>query len=99
MRRFVRTIEDFVCDRCGEKVTGNGYTNHCPQCLWSKHVDENPGDRAEACGGMMEPVGVTEQNGEWVIIHRCIFCGFSREQKTSPCDNFNVLIELAPYQK
>src|SRR3989338_8156335 len=44
-RRFQRTKEDFTCERCGFFVRGSGYTNHCPQCLWSKHVDVNPGNR------------------------------------------------------
>jgi Zn finger protein HypA/HybF involved in hydrogenase expression len=48
---FKRTIEDFTCEHCGEQVTGNGFTNHCPQCLWSKHVDIDPGDRLALCGG------------------------------------------------
>jgi hypothetical protein len=56
---FKKTKEDFVCEHCGKPVVGNGYTNHCPECLWSKHVDVNPGDRAATCLGLMEPVGVT----------------------------------------
>ena len=54
-RSFQRRIENFVCEHCGEKVIGDGYTNHCPKCLWSKHVDVNPGDRMAHCGGMMKP--------------------------------------------
>ncbi|MEK7061411.1 MAG: RNHCP domain-containing protein, partial [Patescibacteria group bacterium] len=43
---FVKKIEDFVCKVCGTKVKGTGYTNHCPNCLYSLHVDEEvPGDR------------------------------------------------------
>lgn len=96
---FTRKIENFTCGQCGTCVTGNGYTNHCPECLWSKHVDVHPGDRAALCGGMMEPAGVVQDSSEWVIAHRCIFCGFSRRQKTNPRDNFTVLVELAAYQK
>ena len=45
--RFIRREENFVCEVCGAKVKGTGYTNHCPQYLWSKHVDKLiPGDRA-----------------------------------------------------
>ena len=43
---FTRKVEDFTCEHCGREVHGNGYTNHCPHCLHSKHVDVNPGDRA-----------------------------------------------------
>ena len=56
MKQFQRKKENFVCEHCGQEVIGNGYTNHCPSCLHSKHVDINPGDRAETCGGLMEPV-------------------------------------------
>ena len=51
--RFTRVVEDFTCGQCGAAVTGDGYTNHCPLCLWSRHVDINPGDRAAECGGLM----------------------------------------------
>jgi len=60
-KKFQRQKEDFVCGECGTTVSGTGYTNHCPQCLWSMHVDVNPGDRAAACGGMMEPKKVEKK--------------------------------------
>ena len=37
---FIRKTEDFICENCGAVVVGNGYTNHCPACLYSKHVEE-----------------------------------------------------------
>lgn len=40
-KNFTRVIEDFICENCGTEVKGNGYTNHCPKCLWSKHVDKD----------------------------------------------------------
>ena len=61
-RRFARTVEDFVCEKCGTQVEGDGYTNHCPHCLWSRHVDVNPGDRKATCKGMMEPVAVVAED-------------------------------------
>ena len=65
---FIRKTEDFVCENCGQEVKGNGYTNHCPRCLYSKHVDINPGDRASDCGGLMKPVAVELRHGERIII-------------------------------
>ena len=62
-KKFQRTIEDFTCEQCNFAVKGNGYTNHCPKCLWSKHVDVNPGDRAATCGGLMEPIGAEVGGG------------------------------------
>ncbi|HLL91284.1 MAG TPA: RNHCP domain-containing protein, partial [Tepidisphaeraceae bacterium] len=65
--RFTRQVEDFTCGHCGRSVRGNGYTNHCPGCLWSRHVDVNPGDRAAACGGLMEPVAVASTRHRYTI--------------------------------
>ncbi|HCR42265.1 TPA: hypothetical protein DIV45_02815, partial [Patescibacteria group bacterium] len=38
-KNFIRTKEDFTCENCGHRVKGSGYTNHCPKCLYSQHVD------------------------------------------------------------
>lgn len=91
---FTRTIEDFACGHCGHEVKGDGFTNHCPKCLWSKHVDVDPGDRAEACGGLMRPVDLYYRRHEWIITHRCETCGFNRGDKIRPEDDFNQAIEL-----
>jgi rubrerythrin len=95
MQNFTRNIEDFVCEKCGAHIKGNGYTNHCPHCLYSKHVDKIPGDRAENCGGLMEPIGAELKNGAWVIIHRCQKCGFVRKNKVGPEDNFDKVVEAS----
>ena len=73
-QNFKRQIEDFACENCGAKVVGNGFTNHCPKCLFSKHVDINPGDRAEECGGLMGPIGVDLKKGRYVITQKCLKC-------------------------
>jgi len=86
IKKFQRTIEDFTCGHCGTEVTGNGYTNHCPQCLYSRHVDINPGDRSETCGGLMEPTGLEQKGDNWNILHKCRKCGIERRCKTLPGD-------------
>jgi len=93
--KFTRQIEDFVCENCGFAVSGNGYTNHCPKCLWSKHVDVNPGDRAEECGGMMKPVGAVLIGGEYSILQQCQKCGFERKNKMSSKDSFDELVRIS----
>ncbi len=95
MKKFVRTIEDFVCEHCGASVQGNGYTNHCPDCLWSKHVDINPGDRSAQCGGLMQPSGLELDHGEEFIVHVCEMCGFSRRNRVNQNDNQEALIAIA----
>lgn len=94
-KRFQKREEDFVCEHCGSKVEGNGYTNHCPKCLWGKHVDVNPGDRAEECRGMMEPVGVEVKGSEYTLTHKCIKCGFVRKNRAAPEDDFDAIISLS----
>lgn len=91
-KKFQRKIEDFICEHCGVEVVGDGYTNHCPKCLWSKHVDINPGDRAETCGGLMEPVGAVMGGGQYDIVQVCTICGFERNNKFNEKDSFESLL-------
>jgi rubrerythrin len=87
-------IEDFVCEKCGARVKGNGYTDHCPVCLWGKHVDVNPGDRKAKCGGMMEPVHVFKKKNDYIIEYICEMCGHKFSVKSAPEDKFGVLISI-----
>lgn len=93
-RKFQRRTENFTCERCGEQVTGDGYTNHCPRCLCSKHVDVNPGDRAADCDGLMEPIGAEQKGSEIVIIHRCVKCRHIKRNRAAAEDDFDLLVEL-----
>lgn len=94
-KKFSKTVEDFTCTVCGQKVVGTGYTDHCPNCLWSKHVDINPGDRADNCGGLMKPLGLDKRHSVEQILYRCQKCGQQRFNKVSPQDNQNTLIEIS----
>jgi hypothetical protein len=92
---FTRTTEDFVCEKCSTKVEGNGYTNHCPNCLWSKHVDIFPGDRKAECGGMMKPIGIIKKGSEYTILHKCTVCGFEKPNKAVKNDNFQMIVQVS----
>jgi len=92
---FTRTIENFICEQCGASVTGTGYTNHCPKCLWSKHVDIHPGDRSSPCGGSMQPMSVGVFSGIEKITHKCVVCDFVRFQRVSEDDSRDVVIQLS----
>ena len=94
-KRFQRRIEDFVCGHCGARVAGDGYTNHCPLCLWSRHVDVNPGDRAADCGGAMRPVAVEPARGGWSLTHICEICGTERRCKSAAADDRDALLAVA----
>lgn len=95
MKLFQKKIEDFVCNECGTRVMGNGYTNHCPHCLWSKHVDNNPGDRAATCGGAMKPKLIEQKADAYTIVHVCNECGHKKKNKVLDRDNFNKVIEIS----
>jgi len=94
-KKFQRRMEDFVCLNCGECVKGNGYTNHCPKCLFSRHVDMNPGDRQCSCLGLMKPAGVEYVRGEYIIIHKCVKCGMKKRNKSSPDDSFEEIVKVS----
>jgi len=92
--------EPFTCKNCGRLVveTGAGtkHRNHCPYCLTSQHLDDEPGDRAANCGGVMKPVAVwIQKNGEWKLIHRCKICGVLHSNRIAADDNPLKLMSLA----
>lgn len=103
--RNPKTInEPFVCGKCGENIPphpGGSCRNHCPFCLWSKHVDkETPGDRESDCGGMMKPLRVeySSDKGE-VLITECLICGKIHKNKIAPDDSREKLENLAKNQQ
>ncbi|MGB9911289.1 MAG: RNHCP domain-containing protein [Microgenomates group bacterium] len=81
----------FICENCGKEVPlkalGTAHRNHCPFCLWSKHLDKKSGDRKAFCGGLMTPIALTfkkegidkftgkPRQGEIMIVHQCKICG------------------------
>lgn len=92
---FIRVVEDFVCEHCGTTVKGTGYTNHCPACLWSKHVDNDPGDRAAECGGMMEPIRLEGTTPKYRILHHCERCKIERRVSAAEQDDPEQLVKLS----
>ncbi len=91
---FIKNKEDFACENCGSFIIGNGYTNHCHNCYYSKHVDIQPGDRLATCKGLMKPVQITGSTRNIVITHQCLICGFTRNNKLQEDDNVEKLAEL-----
>ncbi|MCF2595678.1 RNHCP domain-containing protein [Pseudoflavonifractor phocaeensis] len=75
---------------------GRGHRNHCTNCLTSLHVDQEPGDRASDCGGLMDPIGVwVRKGGEWAVIHRCRGCGKLDSNRTAANDDPMKLMSIA----
>src|SRR4051812_18681874 len=90
--RTASSDQSFKCAHCGfvvpctTIVSGVQNRNHCPYCLWSRHLDWSiAGDRLSSCRAVMRPVGLTtkqtrnkyagERDGELMLIHRCTDCG------------------------
>ena len=92
----------FICVQCGMKVdpvTNGSYRNHCPQCLYSYHVDNVPGDRSQSCHGLMEPIGKKIHSKKGIqIVHRCQTCHHIQVNKTvndgNQCDDIDAIITL-----
>ena len=95
-KHFIKVKENFICDHCQTKITGTGYTNHCPACLYSKHVDKKtPGDRLSTCNSLMKPISLEIKSGKYNIYHQCLKCNKVIKNKTSPNNNQQKLIQLS----
>lgn len=99
---FTKIDEEFICENCKEKVKRLGYScrNHCPNCLYSKHVDKMPGDREENCHGMLEPIDIDINSKKgYIIIFRCTKCGAIRKNKVAQDDNMELIYKILENKK
>ena len=85
---------------CGARVvpvTNGSYRNHCPFCLWSLHVDNEPGDRASTCRAPMMPVGFRHSKKGLQLIHECTGCGKRQPNvvaRGTAQDDFDAVVRL-----
>ncbi|MGD9711286.1 MAG: RNHCP domain-containing protein [Thermomicrobiales bacterium] len=92
--------EEFKCGHCrtfvGPPLSGGRHRNHCPLCLYSRHVDrQSPGDRLSDCRSLMAPVATWfRRNGEQVIVHRCLGCDIVRNCRVAADDYHAVCMKL-----
>jgi hypothetical protein len=103
--------DDFRCSHCRQIVSANPglsgvqHRNHCPYCLWSRHLDlYRAGDRMSACKAQMRPVGLTLKRaykrygsawaGELMLIHECIECGKVSINRIAADDFAESLFEI-----
>ena len=97
MKKFNMIDESFICEQCNKSVEPLGYTarNHCPYCLYSKHVDINPGDRAENCLGLLKPIGAEKAKKDtYKIIYQCTKCNKISKNKMASDDNYELLLDI-----
>ena len=58
-------------------------------------MDNNPGDRANQCEGMMMPIDYeVKRSGNYFIIHKCLRCGAIKRNKVSPKDHLEMLMKI-----
>jgi Zn finger protein HypA/HybF involved in hydrogenase expression len=96
MKKFTMRDEEFICENCGAKVEPLGYTarDHCPYCLYSKHVDINPGDRQNDCHGLLKPVGIEKFKSTYKIAYKCEKCRMLHKNIVASDDDMNEIIKL-----
>lgn len=92
--------EVFTCRVCGRTVVpagaGSDHRNHCPNCLASLHVDNEPGDRQSECGEIMDAIALwVRKNGECAVIHRCRRCGALSSNRIAADDNPMKIMSIA----
>ena len=102
MPKLIKLNKPFTCQHCGQKVPPHpegGCRDHCPFCLYSKHVDDKlPGDRKSKCQGTMEPIAAAKDaKRRMVIFYRCENEDKLFRVKMAPDDNWNLITELAGY--
>lgn len=97
MKNFFVKDEGFICENCGMQVEKLGYTarDHCPHCLYSKHVDINPGDRANECKGLLIPTQIEKYKNTYKIIYKCSKCNCLHKNIIANDDNYNKIIDLS----
>lgn len=97
MKKFNMIDEKFICENCKKKVQKLNYTarDHCPYCLYSKHLDINPGDRANKCQGLLKPIGIEKHKNTYKIIYKCLKCNKIHKNIIARDDNFELIIQLS----
>ncbi|MDD2181323.1 MAG: RNHCP domain-containing protein [Bacilli bacterium] len=96
-KKFKMLDENFICENCHKQVTKLNYTarDHCPYCLYSKHVDIFPGDRLNECHGLLEPIKIEKFKDTYKIIYKCEKCHKEHKNIIACDDDMNLIIRLS----
>ena len=97
MKNFTMKDEKFICENCNKEVNPLGYTarDHCPYCLYSKHVDINPGDRNNECKGLLKPIEIEKFKDTYKIIYKCEKCKEIHKNIIAKDDDMNEIIKIS----
>ena len=104
------SFTDFRCAHCHHIVSGahllSGVNNrnHCPYCLWSRHLDlYSAGDRLSACKAPMQPVALATKHsrnkygsgrGQLMLVHLCADCNSVSNNRSASDDDPQALLEI-----
>lgn len=96
MKRFNMIDEEFICEYCGKTVNRLKYTarDHCPFCLYSKHVDILPGDRANQCCGLLVPTDIEKFKNTYKIVYKCNKCNNFHKNIIANDDDFEQILNI-----
>jgi len=113
-RSYKASFGEFHCQACHGLVTNQPWLsgvqnrNHCPYCLWSRHLDLfQAGDRLSACKAGMEPIGLTLKRskriyqpnpcGEIMLVHRCVDCAKISINRIAADDDPEQILRVFQY--
>lgn len=101
MKKFNMIDNEFICEHCNQKVSKLNYTarDHCNHCLYSKHVDINPGDRTNTCHGLLVPIDIEKFKDTYKIIYKCDKCGIIHKNIMAIDDDMDEIIKLSTNNK
>ena len=97
MKKFNMIDEEFICEKCNKKVNKLNYSarDHCPYCLYSKHVDINPGDRLNNCLGLLKPIDIEKYKNTFKIIYQCEKCGELHKNIIAQDDSYDEILRIS----
>ena len=100
MKRFNELDEGFICENCNKRVEPLVYSSrdHCPYCLYSKHVDTNPGDRSNPCRGLLKPIEIEKYKDTYKIVYKCEKCKETHKNIIAKDDDMNEIIKISQVQ-
>jgi hypothetical protein len=107
---FDKITSDFRCKHCHNYVStdpilsGVNNRNHCPYCLYSRHLDlYQAGDRLAACKEKMRPVALAlkqtrkkygSDQGELMLVHQCLDCGSISINRIAADDDAETILSI-----
>ena len=90
---FKMINDSFECENCHKDIKKHpewSARNHCPYCLYSKHLDKQfPWDRDSDCLWIMKPIWIDYKKNKWNMVkHKCVKCSKEILNKIAPDDDF-----------